>query len=114
MLLPVLVLPFLALARATTYTLNHRHSSESTFTKYGTIDLPEDRDVNEIIRIDKTSSGDLVGQGEGWYQVRMEGEGLGAGLLSSTKSVCPFIRPLCQSPCLGLSRGEHKKRRSDV
>jgi hypothetical protein len=90
MLLPVLVLPFLALARATTYTLNHRHSSESTFTKYGTIDLPEDRDVNEIIRIDKTSSGDLVGQGEGWYQVKLEGEGLGAGLLSSTKPVCPF------------------------
>jgi hypothetical protein len=90
MRLPLLLLPFLALARATTYTLYHRHSSESSFTKYGTIDLPEDRDVNEIIRIDKTSSGDLVGQGEGWYQVKLEGEGLGAGLLSSTKSVCPF------------------------
>jgi hypothetical protein len=91
MLLPLLLLPFLALTKATTYTLNHRHSSESSFTKYGTIDLPEDRDVNEIIRIDKTSSGDLVGQGEGWYQVKMEGEGLGVGLLSSTKSVCPFV-----------------------
>jgi len=92
MLLPLLLLPFLALVRATTYTLNHRHSSEASFTKYGTIDIPEDRDVNEIIRIDRTSS-DLVGQGEGWYQVQMEGEGLGAGLLSSTKSVCLFIRP---------------------
>jgi len=90
MLLPLLLLPFLALARATTYTLNHRHSSESKFTQYGTIDLPEDRDVNEIIRIDKTSS-DLVGQGEDWYQIKMEGEGLGAGLLSSTKSVCPLV-----------------------
>lgn len=90
MLLPLLLLPFLALARATTYTLNHRHSSESKFSQYGTIDLPEDRDVNEIIRIDKTSS-DVVGQGEGWYQVKMEGEGLGAGLLSSTKSVCPLV-----------------------
>jgi hypothetical protein len=91
MLLTLLLLPFLAVARATTYTLNHRHSSESKFSQYGTIDLPEDRDVNEIIRIDKTSSGDLVGQGEGWYQVKMEGEGLGAGLLSSARSVSPFV-----------------------
>jgi hypothetical protein len=91
MLLPFFLLPYLALARATTYTLNHRQSSESSFKQYGTIDIPEDRDVNEIIRIDKTSSGDVQGQGEGWYQVKMEGEGLGAGLLSSTKSVCPLI-----------------------
>ena len=106
MLLPLLLLPFLALARATTYTLNHRHSSESSFTKYGTIDLPEDRDVNEIIRIDKTSS-DLVGQGEGWYQVKLEGEGLGAGLLSSTKSVCPFVPYL--NSCF-MSRGAQRGR----
>jgi hypothetical protein len=99
MLLPLLLLPFLALARATTYTLNHRHSSESNFKQYGTIDIPEDRDVNEIIRIDKTSSGDLEG-GEGWYQVKMEGEGLGAGLLSSTKSVNLLVSPHYKLPSL--------------
>jgi hypothetical protein len=108
MLLPLLLLPFLALAKATTYTLNHRHSSESSFTKYGTVDLPEDRDVNEIIRIDKTSSGDLVGQGEGWYQVKLEGEGLGAGLLSSTKSVCRSILPHYQIPTYKSTEREER------
>lgn len=101
MLLPLLLLPFIAVANATTYTLNHRFidsasgsasGSVAGFTKYGTIDIPEDRDVNEVIRIDALST-DIKGHGErkGWYQVQMDGEGLGAGVLSSTKAVCAFF-----------------------
>jgi hypothetical protein len=86
MLLPLLLLPFLAIAQATTYTLSHRYSSQPTFQAYGTIDLPEDRDVNEVIRIAKTP-GNEIKEGQGWYQVQMTGEGSEAGLLSSTKSV---------------------------
>ena len=93
MLLTLLLLPFLAITKATTYTLNHRYSSQREFTQYGTIDLPGDRDVNEVIRIDKTSSdvGTVPGDGKGWYTVQLVGEGLGAGVVSSTKAVCPCL-----------------------
>lgn len=104
MLLTILILPFLVLARATTYTLSHKYSSQSSFTQYGSIDLPQDREVGEVIRIDKTGGpgGDV--EGEGWYQVKLEGEGLGAGLLSSTKSVCPPLHlesPTSTPSCRG-------------
>jgi len=105
MLLTLLLLPFLAITKATTYTLNYRYSSQPEFTQYGTIDLPGDRDVNEVVRIDKTSSDDgtVQGNGEGWYTVQLIGEGLGAGVISSTKAVClclclvTFILPLLTS-----------------
>jgi len=94
MLLPLLLIPLLGTVFANQYTLNHRYSnSGADFTRYGTIDIPEnDMDSNGVIRIEQTTAESAQG-GDGWYQVQLTGQGLGAGVISSTKAVSPFLSP---------------------
>jgi hypothetical protein len=91
-------LTLLPLSLAATYTVNHRVLSTTgsgEFTKYGTIDVPDEYDPSTIIRIDRSGS-ELTGNKEGWYQVQLTGEGTGdsLGLISSTKAVSmsPLIK----------------------
>ena len=88
MLLPLLLIPLLSTVFAKQYTLNHRRSiSGADFARFGTIDIPEnDVDSNGVIRIEQTTAESEQG-GDGWYQVQLTGEGLGAGVISSTKAV---------------------------
>lgn len=106
MRLIALALPFLHLSLAavaaatTTYTISHRllpyhpasTSEPDVFQKYGEISLPDDS--TSVLRIDRSEgTGANVrgesgsGSGGGWYQVLITGEGLGEGIMSSTKSV---------------------------
>lgn len=92
MLLPLLLIPLLSTVFAKQYTLNHRRSiSGADFTRYGAIDIPEgDMDSNGITRIEQTTAESAQG-GDGWFQVQLTGEGLGAGVMSSTKAVSRFL-----------------------
>lgn len=108
MRLLTLALPLLhlsiAAAATTTYTISHRllpHHPASTsepdvFQKYGTISLPDDS--TSILRIDRSEGGGGNvggGSGGGWYQVLITGEGLGEGIMSSTKGVRLIPLPQC-------------------
>jgi hypothetical protein len=98
MLILAILLPFLQLSLAATYTIQHRifvpsASTEAHFHTYGTITL-SDADGSSssasearIVRTDEGKSS-VGGTTEGsWYQVLLTGEGLGEGIMSSTKAV---------------------------
>jgi hypothetical protein len=92
MLLPFLLLPLLSTVLAKQYTLHHRYTdSESEYTQYGIIEIPERETASDgVIRIEQTAAGAATAMehgDEGWYQVQLNGEGLGGGLISSTKAV---------------------------
>jgi hypothetical protein len=96
MLLPFLLLPLLSTALAKQYTLHHRYTdSGSEYTQYGIIEIPENETASDgVIRIEQMAAGaatPIEHGDEGWYQVKLSGEGAGGGLISSTKAVSSVL-----------------------
>lgn len=104
-----LALPFLQLSLAATYTISHRllppsSDSEVEFQKYGTISVSDESSIGARIDRSEGSGAGIGGAGAvsgGWYQVIVSGEGLGEGIMSSTKAVRPFLSHLRVILCWG-------------
>lgn len=102
MLIVALALPFLQLSLAATYTLQHRillpsAPTEAKFNTYGTVSFPDDQGADtrfDTVRIERAGSSES-GVGDqtegGWYQVLLTGDGLGEGIMTSTRSVRAFL-----------------------